>query len=182
MPISKITRSPARVVVRRLRPEDIEPCARIIAGDPLWRRYDVALPRARRVLRQALAASRRGGPAARAAGECAVAHWRGQVAGFVWFRLDGTFHHSGYVRWIGVAAVARGRGVGQRRMRYAEERIFRAGPNVFLLVAEFNASAHAFYRRLGYQKIGAIPDYVVPGVTERVYRKTRGPIAASPRG
>jgi ribosomal protein S18 acetylase RimI-like enzyme len=155
-----------------MRPEDAESAARIVAGDPLWQRYAVTLPRARRALRHALAQG-----AAAAAGEIAVASREGRPVGFVWYRRDGTFHHSGYVRWIAVAPEARGQGVGERLMRYAEARIFRRAPNVFLMVSDFNRQAQAFYRRLGYTEVGAIPDYVVPGITERLYRKTRGPIA-----
>jgi ribosomal protein S18 acetylase RimI-like enzyme len=114
-------------------------------------------------------------------GELAVARHRGHVVGFIWFRRDGTFHHSGYVRWIAVAPEARGRAVGASLMRYAEERIFRHGPNVYLLVSDFNVKAQAFYRRLGYERVGALRDYVVPGITERLYRKTRGPILTQRR-
>jgi ribosomal protein S18 acetylase RimI-like enzyme len=101
------------------------------------------------------------------------------VVGFVWFREEGTFHHSGYVRWIGVAPHAQRAGVGRLLMAYAEEQILRCGPNVFLLVSDFNRRAQAFYRRQGYAKVGAIPDYVVPGITEYLYRKSRGPIDAA---
>jgi ribosomal protein S18 acetylase RimI-like enzyme len=165
------------VKVRRLRTDDVEVCARIVAGDPLWRRYGLTLPRARRAFRWALAQARRGRTTARAAGEVAVAAEGHHVLGFIWFHLDGTFYHSGYVRWIGVAPQARGLGVGRRLMAYAEERILRSGPNVFLLVSDFNRRAQTFYRRQGYAKIGAIPDYVVPGITEHLFRKTRGPVA-----
>lgn len=106
-----------------------------------------------------------------------MARRSGGVVGFVWFRTEGTFHHSGYVRWVAVAPQARGSGVGRRLMEYAEARIFRRGPNVFLLVSGFNRRAQAFYRRQGYTRVGAIPDYVVPGITEYLFRKTRGPIA-----
>jgi ribosomal protein S18 acetylase RimI-like enzyme len=166
------------MAIRRLRVEDVEACARIVAGDPLWRRYRVGLPQARRTIRQALAAARRRGRVARDAGEFAVAGSGGQVVGFIWFRLDGTFHHSGYVRWIGVAPEAQGRGVGRRLMQYAEDRIFKAGPNVFLMVSDFNKQAQRFYEALGYRLVGKVPDYIVPGIGEHVYRKTRGPIAA----
>jgi ribosomal protein S18 acetylase RimI-like enzyme len=98
------------------------------------------------------------------------------LAGFILFRLDGTFHHSGYIRWVGVAPTSRGMRVGRRLVQHAEDRIFRRGPNVFLTVSDFNADARAFYRRLGYAQVGAIPDYVVPGITERLFRKTLGPI------
>ena len=167
--------SPVRI--RLLREDDLTACARLIAGDPLWRRYHITLPRAHRTLRQVLTAMRRGGSTARETGEFAVAHLRGEMVGFIWFRLNGTFHHSGYIRWIGVAPEARGRGVGRRLMAYAERKIFKTGPNSFLMVSEFNRPAQAFYRTLGYSRVGTISDYVVRGITERLYRKTRGPIA-----
>ncbi len=151
-----------RLTIRHLRAEDVEACARIIAGDPLWQRYRVALPRA--------------------AGEFAIALRGRRIVGFIWFRFDGTFHHSGYVRWVGVSPDAQGRGVGRRLMRYAEERILEWGPNVFLLVSDFNRRAQTFYEAQGYTRVGAIPDYVVAGVTEYLYRKTRGPIAARRAG
>lgn len=160
------------IQIRRMRVDDIEACARIVAGEPLWQRYGQTLPRARGALRRALAPD---------SGVLAVACEAGRVVGFIWFHRTGTFHHSGYVRWVGVAPEARGRGVGRALMRYAEERIFKAGPNVFLLVADFNVSAQAFYEDLGYTRVGAVPDYVVRGVTELLYRKTREPIAARGR-
>ncbi len=169
---------PAPVIIRPLRANDIDPCARLIAADPLWQRYHVTLPRARQALRQVLTAARRGGRVLRDAGEFAVAHDRSRVVGFIWFRLDGTFHHSGYIRWIGVAPHARGQGVGRRLMVYAERKIFRHGPNVFLMVSAFNTAAQAFYKQLGYKEIGTIPNYVIRGITERLFRKTRGPLAA----
>ncbi len=100
----------------------------------------------------------------------------GSVVGFILYHLHGTFHYSGYVRWIAVAPQARGRGIGTALMRHAEARIFQTGPNVFLTVSHFNRRAQAFYRRLGYRKVGDLPHYVVGGITERLYRKTQGPI------
>jgi [ribosomal protein S18]-alanine N-acetyltransferase len=170
-----------RVVIRALRAADVESCARLVAGEPLWQRYRVTLPRARRIIGEAFRAQKRL-PRRRDAGEFAVARWQGQVVGLVWFCPTGTFHHSGYIRWILVAALAQGRGIGERLMRHAERRIFAEGPNVFLLVSDFNTGARAFYRKLGYREVGAIPDYIISGVTERLYRKARGPIAAGRGG
>ncbi len=165
----------APVVIRPLRPADVEPCAEIVGGDPLWRRYGTTTARARQAIRRALRAKRKRKPG-RVADELAVAQQGRRVLGFIWFRLEGTFHHSGYVRWIAVSPHARTQGVGRRLMRHAEERILRKGPNVFLLVSGFNRGAKAFYKRLGYREVGVIPDYIVPGITERLYRKTTGPI------
>lgn len=170
--------SPASLRIRPLRVTDLDPCARLIAADPLWKRYHVTLARARRLLQEVLAATRRDGGRTSEAGECAVAHSRGQVVGFIWFRLNGTFHHSGYVRWIGVAPHVQGQGVGTGLMAYAENKIFARGPNVFLMVSAFNTGAQKFYKRLGYTEIGAVPNYAIRGITERLFRKTRGPLSA----
>lgn len=183
-----------RVVVRPARQGDVEACARLVADDPLWRRYGVTLAGARKALRAgvglrgarglrgAQGSQGRAGQALGGDGSLVVATLGGQVVGFIAYHLRGAFHHSGYIRWITVAPHARGRGVGRRLMRFAEERIFKRGPNVFLMASDFNEEAHAFYRKQGYTEVGAVPDYMVPGITERLYRKTRGPIAARPRG
>jgi ribosomal protein S18 acetylase RimI-like enzyme len=170
--------SPARLRIRPLHAIDIDPCARLIAADPLWKRYHITLARARRLLQEVLAATHRGRGRTGETGEFAVAHTGGQVVGFIWFRLDGTFHHSGYVRWIGVARHVRGHGVGANLMAYAERKIFARGPNVFLMVSAFNTGAQKFYKRLGYTEIGAVPNYAIRGITERLFRKTRGPLSA----
>src|SRR3989442_4457173 len=159
--------------MRRGQRSDIEACARIVVAGPLWRRYRLALPRARHVLREAM---RRREGRSRSRAELAVATLDGSVVGFILYHLHGTFHYSGYVRWIAVATQARGRGVGTALMRHAEAHIFRTGPNVFLTVSDFNRRAQAFYRTLGYRHVRAIPNYVMPGITEILYRKTRGSI------
>jgi len=166
------------LTMRRGQRSDIEACARIVVTDPLWRRYRLTLPRARRVLREAM--GRREGRSRNRA-ELAVATLDGSVVGFVLYHLHGTFHYSGYVRWIAVATMARGRGVGAALMRHAEAHIFRTGPNVFLTVSDFNRRAQAFYRALGYRNVGAIPNYVIPGITEILYRKTRGSLKSRAR-
>lgn len=162
--------------VRGMRSGDVEACAQIVAGEHLWQRYGLTLQRARRVLRRAQAARQRGGVSRRSTGDLAVASEGGRVLGFIWFHRSGTFRHSGYIQWIAVARESRGRGVGQVLMRYAEDRILKKGPNVMLLVSDFNEAAQAFYKKMGYVEVGTIPDYMVQGVVERLYRKTRGPI------
>jgi RimJ/RimL family protein N-acetyltransferase len=58
-------------------------------------------------------------------------------------------------------------------MGFAEERIFRETPNVFLLVSSFNHRARALYQRLGYEPIGELKDFIVPGHSELLMRKVR---------
>ncbi len=141
--------------------EDVPALAQFIAGDPLWQRYEISEEKAQRIFDAALHR-----------GEALyVALVDGQLAGLVWFLLRGTFAYSGYVRLVGVLPEFRGRGVGTRLMATAETIIGREAPSVFLLASDFNEDAQTFYRRLGYQQVGAIPDYVVPGITELIFYK-----------
>ncbi|MEP7382027.1 MAG: GNAT family N-acetyltransferase [Gemmatimonadota bacterium] len=94
----------------------------------------------------------------------------GEVAGFVLLVMQGAF--VGYVRSIAVRADSRSLGLGRALMTFAEARIFRETPNVFLCVSAFNLRARALYERLGYRVVGALPDYVTPGHTEWLLRKS----------
>lgn len=96
------------------------------------------------------------------------------VAGFIVLVLQGAF--VGYIQTICVAAERRGGGIGTRLVRFAEERIFRESPNVFLCVSSFNPGARRLYEQLGYVLVGELTDYIVRGHSELLYRKTIGPV------
>src|SRR6266851_907645 len=64
------------------------------------------------------------------AGEVWVAREGGVARGFVILLLHGAF--VGYIQILCVAADTRGSGIGSRLVHFAEERIFRDFPNVFL--------------------------------------------------
>jgi ribosomal protein S18 acetylase RimI-like enzyme len=97
------------------------------------------------------------------------------VAGFVALEMEGAF--AGYVKSICVSPPHRGGGVGAMLMSFAEERVFRERPNVFLCVSDFNEGARRFYTRLGYEEVGKLRDYIVRGRSEILLRKTVGPLA-----
>jgi len=109
--------------------------------------------------------------------EVYVALAGGVLAGFVVIEMRGAF--TGYIKSICVAPTVRGRGVGARLMAYAEERILRETPNVFLCVSDFNEGAMRFYRRLGYEAVGELRDYLVWGCSEVLMRKTVGPLSGA---
>ena len=92
------------------------------------------------------------------------------VAGFLILRMDGPF--SGYIQTVGVAADWRNRGVGTKLVKFAEERIFRERPNVFMCVSSFNPDALRLYKRLGYDVLGEISDFIVKGHSEILLRKS----------
>jgi len=99
----------------------------------------------------------------------------GVLAGLLVLSMRGAF--TGYVQSVCVAPGMRGRGVGTALMRFAEARIFRESPNVFLCVSSFNDDARRLYERLGYRFVGELVDYIVAGHAELLYRKTIGPLA-----
>jgi len=103
-----------------------------------------------------------------------VAYSGEHLAGFLILNLQGAF--VGYLQTICIAPDFRGMGLGTALIAFAEERIFREHPNVFMCVSSFNHAAQRLYKRLGYSTIGQLTDYLLPGYSELLLRKSRGPI------
>ena len=107
-------------------------------------------------------------------GEVWVAREDGIARGFIILLLQGAF--VGYIQVVCVAADARSRGVGSKLVAFAEERIFRQFPNVFLCVSSINPRARQLYERLGYKLVGELDDYVTRNCSEFLMRKSVGPL------
>ena len=148
-------------MIRSLAPADIPACARLMAASPLWQRYGVSESAAAQRFETGLAQN----------ATILVAEEHGQVAGFVWYVTRGAFNRSGYIMLIGVQPDRQGQGAGRALMAAAEQQMFTQVSDVFLLTSDFNQPAQRFYEHLGYTQIGSIPDYVIPGVTELIFRK-----------
>lgn len=97
------------------------------------------------------------------------------VTGFLILQMRGTF--VGYIQTVAVRADQRRQGLGTTLIEFAEERIFRDHPNVFMCVSSFNPRAKELYLRLGYSEIGEIPDFIVRGHSEILLRKTIAPLS-----
>jgi ribosomal protein S18 acetylase RimI-like enzyme len=95
--------------------------------------------------------------------------------GFIVLIMSGAL--VGFVQTLAVEPAVRGRGIGEMLMRFAEERILRDSPNVFLSVSSFNERAKRFYERLGYEVVGELRDMIIPGHSEILMRKSTGPIS-----
>ncbi|HEY0527914.1 MAG TPA: GNAT family N-acetyltransferase [Gemmatimonadaceae bacterium] len=144
-------------------PNEEEECAQIMATSEPWltlgRTYDRALALIRDRSREVYVAVR-----------------DGKLAGFIVLNMAGAF--VGYVQTVAVHSEFRGGGIGTRLIAFAEERIFRASPNVFMCVSSFNGRARDLYERLGYELVGELRNYIVSGYSEYLLRKTIAPIAS----
>ena len=151
------------VEIRRLENTDeAEACARMMADSEPWmtlgRDYEASL---KMVSDTSL--------------EVYLALRDGETVGFVVVSMTGAF--IGYVKSIFTAPEWRSKGIGSRLMSFVEDRIFREAPNVFICVSDFNEDAQRLYRRLGYEVIGELKEYLVSGKSEILMRKTIAPLA-----
>lgn len=87
----------------------------------------------------------------------------------------------GYIQAVCIHPDHRGQGLGTRLVGFAEARILRESPNVFLCVSSFNRDAQRLYQRLDYKVIGELTRYIVPGHSEILLRKTTGPLTTFSR-
>jgi [ribosomal protein S18]-alanine N-acetyltransferase len=106
--------------------------------------------------------------------ELYVAALAAKLAGLVLVDMNGGLR--GYIQSICVAPDLRGRGIGARLLHFAEARIFKETPNVFICVSSFNPDAERLYLRLGYKRVGELTDFIIPGASEILLRKSSGPI------
>lgn len=142
---------------------DRSAAAAVIAAGEIFQRYGLDHERATRSLGES-------------PGQVLVAKVGGEVIGVAVYRIDGRLPIPAYLQSLAVKPGWRSRGVGRVLLRAVEEKVFATGPNLFLYCTEDNIAARRFYEREGYQVVGKVPDLLLPGLTEVLYRKTLGPI------
>lgn len=147
--------------IRPLTASDIPTIADWIAAIPLWQRYDYSASRAAEGLEHALARND-----LLLTADCDGA----SACGLVWCMPRGVFGRSMYLRLLGVREDFHGAGLGAGLLDAAEQAAARSH-DMILLVSDFNHGAQRFYERQGYRQVGALPGYVLPDVTELIYRK-----------
>ena len=107
--------------------------------------------------------------------EVYIAVQNGEIIAVIILQMVGTF--KGYVQSIYVDPEHRGQGIGTTLLQFAEERIFKETPNVFICVSSFNKSAIKLYQRLKYKRVGELKDFMIRGHSEILLRKTIGPLS-----
>ena len=153
------------ILVRRLATDhEVETCARMMASSEPWitlrRDYRSAVDALRDPTKEVYVATRDHGA---------------EIVGFLIINMRGAF--VGYIQTVAVREDWRGRGLGSQLIAFAESRILRDAPNVFICASSFNDRAMALYARLGYQLVGELRDYIVHGHSEWLMRKSTAPLA-----
>jgi ribosomal protein S18 acetylase RimI-like enzyme len=152
-----------RITIRPMTASDVQPIAIIMVATPLWQRYAITVETAAARLASGLQED--------AILLVAADESSDEPLGFVWLVLRGAFNRSSYIPLIAVHPDRRGGGIGQQLLEVAEELTRKSADDIFLLCSDFNLDAQRFYERQGYQRVGVLPDYMLPGLTELIYRK-----------
>lgn len=149
------------VMIRPMLPADLPVLAAWMVEAPLWKRYGLTIEKAIANFEGGLARSE----------WLVTAEMDQRACGFAWAIPKGAFGRSPYLRLIGVQPDKAGSGIGAALLDEIEHRAVTISNDLFLLVSDFNDGAQRFYKRQGYEQIGAILAYVVPDVTELIFRK-----------
>ncbi len=147
--------------------DDVPPIIDWLITIPLWQRYRLTAEKARTQFERAFKQE-----------DLLLVADLGQqnrACGFSWCMVSGAFGRSLYLRMIGVRQDCAGEGVGSVLLTYTEQIALTISEDLFLLTSDFNVDAQRFYRRHGYQQVGEIPGYVLPDVTELIFRKRLRP-------
>jgi [ribosomal protein S18]-alanine N-acetyltransferase len=152
-----------QIAIRRLQGEaEAEQAAKMMAASEPWltlgRSYESSLAILQDPMR-----------------EVYVAKANDLLVGFVILIMQGAF--VGYIQTVCVDPQWRNRGLGSKLIDFAEQRILKESPNIFLCVSSFNPAARRLYERLGYEVIGTLKSYIIAHHSEILMRKTIAPIA-----
>ncbi len=95
-----------------------------------------------------------------------------EVVGCMWIELDGFFGAFPYLALLGVKKSFRDMGIGHVLLNtfigVSRELGYR---KCSLLVSHFNPRAKYLYQSLGFQKVGYVPDCILPGIHENILVK-----------
>ncbi|HVU49944.1 MAG TPA: GNAT family N-acetyltransferase [Polyangia bacterium] len=78
-----------------------------------------------------------------------------------------------FVSLLAIRPEATGQGVGRALMAHVATHVFARRPWLFTSCDSSNARALAFYRKLGFERVGRLPDLIKPRRVELLLRKGR---------
>ena len=147
-----------KLAIVELEEEHVTPCAEITPQIEPWVTLGADVVKMEAYFRQLLGT-----------GEAFVTLVGDEVVGFVTITMG--FLRGGYIRRLAVKNEYRGQGIGTRIMAFIEEHISAYYSNVYLCVSSSNPRARSFYRKLGYQIVGELPDLIIENDSEYLLRK-----------
>jgi ribosomal protein S18 acetylase RimI-like enzyme len=153
-------------LIREMRPDDREAVVRLLAASEPWLTLGYSQDDWTRIFCPL--------PPGR---DSYVVEDGGRVAGIAIVKQK--FLLGDYLELLGIAPWAQGKGLGAALVRHIESLVFGRTQNLFACVSDFNQRARAFYLKLGFQEIGPMPNFLIPGSAEILLRKTAGPARAA---
>lgn len=155
-----------KATIRPIRAEDRDAVVELLAGSDPWSRLGYTAADWDRLFAP-LPQGRDG----------FVIELQGKVAGIALLRQK--FLMGDYLELLGIAPAAQGKGLGGQLLAHIEATVFARTKNLFACVSDFNDGARRFYKNQGYQEIGPMPNFLIPGSAEILLRKTAGPARKS---
>jgi ribosomal protein S18 acetylase RimI-like enzyme len=78
-----------------------------------------------------------------------------------------------FIALLAVRPEAAGQGVGRKLVEHVARRTFARRRWLYVSSDTANRAAGNFYKKLGFQRVGKLPDLVRPGRTEILWRRAR---------
>ena len=156
------TNRPVTPTIRSYRSQDRDAVIRMLADSDPWKRLGYQAAHWERLFHP-LPPGREG----------YVIERDGVASGLALLRQR--FLFGDYLELLAIAPSAQGQGLGRLLLAHVEGIVFARVKNLFICVSDFNTGARRFYQRQGYQEIGPIPNFLIPGTAEILLRKTTGP-------
>ncbi len=149
--------------IRELTEKDIPRSLEILADSDPWASRGYTQDALRRILESAVGR-----------GDTFIAEEDSVPTAIACFIPDPVIADGGCVRFIAVRHDKRRHGVGRQLMGFVERKVFGRSPNIFVSIGAANEAALRFFDRLGYQKVGEVPDASGAGRPEWILRKSGG--------
>ncbi len=105
-------------------------------------------------------------------GDTYIAEEDSVPTGIACFIPDPVIADGGCVRFIAVRPDKRRHGIGRQLMGFVERKVFGRSQNIFVSIGAGNEPARRFFEKLGYQKVGEVPDAQGSGPSEWILRKS----------
>ncbi len=147
--------------IREITESDVPRSLEILACSDPWISRGYSEDNLRRILENAVGR-----------GDTFIAEEDSVPTGIACFIPDPVIADGGCVRFIAVRQDKRRHGIGRQLMGFVERKVFGRSPNIFVSIGASNEPAQRFFERLGYRKVGEVPDASGVGQPELILRKS----------